>query len=373
MIICDVYDTSRAQRDSEADLDEERLINRSAPPESNSDFLVIKLIGRIVISVVKQCWALSGAMFITICVFYWIFGGISAFILLCFSAAGIFYRAGDKMLYYPEIPQNSRIFVQAPNTINLPFENLYIKSLDSTKLHAYFLPQPQPLQCPTILFFHGNAGNIGHRLPNIKGLYKNLKANLLIVEYRGYGLSEGNPSESGLYKDAQAALNYLFTRQDVDHTRIFVFGRSLGGSVAIDLASRACNIDKIACLIVENSFTSIPDMAFQILPWKGLKYIPLWLNKNKFLSKKKVTSVRCPTIFVSGLSDQLVPPTMMLDLYTHCGSERKLLLQIPNGDHNGTWTKPGYYAQLERSIQDVCSDRLLHQEQIMTLLSVQTV
>ena len=147
-----------------------------------------------------------------------------------FHFSGIVYRAGDQLLYYPEIPQNSRIFVPAPNTIDLPFENLHIKSLDSTKLHAYFIPQPQTAQCPTILFFHGNAGNIGHRLPNIKGLFKHLQANLLIVEYRGYGLSEGNPSESGLYKDAQAALNYLLNRQDIDHRRILVFGRSLGTS-----------------------------------------------------------------------------------------------------------------------------------------------
>nr|CAG4651167.1 EOG090X09ZU [Simocephalus serrulatus]SVE94377.1 EOG090X09ZU [Simocephalus serrulatus] len=352
-------------------IDEEKLLNGSASPESNPDFLVIRVIGRIVLSVIKQCWALSSAMFITICIFYWIFGGISAFVLLCFSAAGIVYRAGDQLLYYPEIPPNSRIFVPAPNTVDLPFENVFIKSIDSTKLHAYFIPQPQAHQCPTILFFHGNAGNIGHRLPNARGLFKHLQANILMVEYRGYGLSEGTPSESGLYKDAQAALNYLLNREDIDHRRIIVFGRSLGGAVAIDLAARTCNSEKVACLIIENSFTSIPDMAIQILPWKGLRYLPLWFHKNKFQSKRKVTSIQCPAVFISGLSDQLVPPTMMLDLYTHCGSERKLLLQIPNGDHNGTWTKQGYYAQLERSFHDVCSDRLLNQQQVQ--LAVHTV
>lgn len=132
------------------------------------------------------------------------------------------------MLYYPEVPTNSRLFVPAPNTFGLPFENVYFKSLDSTKLHAYFILQPQPHQCKTILFFHGNAGNIGHRLPNAKGLFKHLQANIFLVEYRGYGLSEGVPSESGLYKDAQAALNYLQGRQDIDQRQIVVFGRSLG-------------------------------------------------------------------------------------------------------------------------------------------------
>lgn len=141
---------------------------------------------------------------------------------------GIVYHAGDKMLYHPDNPPNSRIFVPPPNALSLPFENIYFKSLDSTKLHGYLILQPQPLECPTILFLHGNAGNIGHRLPNAKGLYKYLHANVFLLEYRGYGFSEGHPSESGLYKDAQAALNYLLSRQDIDHSRIIVFGRSLG-------------------------------------------------------------------------------------------------------------------------------------------------
>lgn len=92
----------------------------------------------------------------------------------------------------------------------------------------------------------------------------------------------------------------------------------------------------------------------------------------QFQSKKKVTSIQCPMVFISGLSDQLVPPSMMRDLFTHCGSERKLLLQIPNGDHNGTWTKPFYYKQLEKAIQDVCSERLLNQQHLQ-LLPVNTV
>ena len=233
--------------------EEEKMLAGPTPPEMNPDFLVIRIVGRIVISVIKQCWAISSAMFVSVVLFYWMFGGISAFIVLCFSAAGniyiqplyckdirinflylifsytgIIYRSSDKLLYYPEVPQNSRIFVPSPNTIGLPFESVYLKSLDSTKLHAYFMPQPEPHKCPTILFFHGNAGNIGHRLPNAKGLFKHLQVNILLLEYRGFGLSEGKVSEGGLYKDAQAGLNYLHTRQDIDHRKIFVFGRSLG-------------------------------------------------------------------------------------------------------------------------------------------------
>ena len=141
---------------------------------------------------------------------------------------GIVYHAGDKVLYYPETPSNSRIYVAAPNTVGLPFENITFKSLDSKKLHGFFIPQQNPQQHPTVLFLHGNAGNIGHRLANAKSFYKHANVNLFLLEYRGYGLSEGTPSESGLYKDAQAALNYLHHRQDIDTQRIWVFGRSLG-------------------------------------------------------------------------------------------------------------------------------------------------
>lgn len=336
----------------------------------NPDFLVIRIVGRIVLSVIKQCWALSSAMFITIGFFYWNYGGFVAFLLLCFSAAGIVYHAGDKMLYYPEVPTNSRMFVAAPNSLDLPFENVYFKSLDNTKLHAYLVLQPQPQLCPTILFFHGNAGNIGHRLPNVKGMFQHLQANIFLLQYRGYGLSEGTPSEAGIYKDAQAALNYLHTRQDIDRARIIVFGRSLGGAVAVDLACRSNNSDNIYCVLLENSFTSIPDMAKQIIPWKGLAYLPLCFHKNKFQSKKKISKVRCPVVFISGLSDQLVPPSMMLDLYTQCSSQRKLLLQIPNGDHNATWTKPQYYTQLARCIGDITSDRSLELERHLTVHTV---
>ena len=145
-----------------------------------------------------------------------------------FTYIGIVYHAGDKMLYYPEVPPNSRLFVAAPSSLNLPFENVYFKSIDNTKLHGYLILQPQPQLCPTILFFHGNAGNIGHRLLNAKGMFEHLQANVFLVEFRGYGFSEGTPSESGIYKDAQGAFNYLHGRQDIDRRRIVIFGRSLG-------------------------------------------------------------------------------------------------------------------------------------------------
>lgn len=115
--------------------------------------------------------------------------------------------------------------------LGLTFENVYIKSKDSTRLHMFFVKQPTEAlaaSAPTILYFHGNAGNIGHRLMNVKGLVQLLGCNVCLLEYRGYGHSDGSPNEEGFYLDAQAALDYLVGRPDIDQRKIVVFGRSLG-------------------------------------------------------------------------------------------------------------------------------------------------
>ena len=116
-----------------------------------------------------------------------------------------------------------------------------------------------PLLHLTILYFHGNAGNIGHRVPNALLMLVNLKANVVLVDYRGYGKSEGEPSEDGLYLDAEATLDYVMTRPDLDKTKVLLFGRSLGGAVAVRLAS--ANPHRVAAIVVENTFLSIPHMA----------------------------------------------------------------------------------------------------------------
>lgn len=117
----------------------------------------------------------------------------------------------------------------------LPYENVQVRASDGTLLHMFFIYQPQERkhQSPTIVFLHGNAGNMGHRLQNSVGLFHNLHCNILLVEYRGYGLSEGNPSEDGFYMDARASIDYLYTRNDINLSEIIVFGRSLGNYIVL--------------------------------------------------------------------------------------------------------------------------------------------
>lgn len=202
-----------------------------------------------------------------------------------FSFPDILYHAQDNLLYHPDLPSNSRVYIPVPAMHNLPYETVNIRTSDNATLHAFFIKQNDDKSTfvPTIVYFHGNAGNMGHRLQNVWGIYYNLNCNILMVEYRGYGLSTGSPSEKGLCMDGRAAVDYLYTRHDLDHQKIILFGRSLGGAVAIDVAADLEYSGKIMALMVENTFTSIPDMAVELVH-PNVKYLPNVFYKNKVCS-----------------------------------------------------------------------------------------
>lgn len=330
-------------------------IAKNSDPNENSDFTLIKCVGRFVIDILMKCWLLSGTALLAIFLVYWIYGGWLAFALLCFAATGVFYRASDFFLFHPEQPANSRLYVASPALLGLPFDNLFLKTKDGVKLNALFLKQHGEVlsKAPTVLFLHGNAGNIGHRLVNAKGLYQDSGCNVFMLEYRGYGHSEGTPSEEGFYLDAQSALDYLWTRTDIDRTKIVVFGRSLGGAVAIDLAFKTQRSGRIMALMVENSFTSIPDTARILFSAKPIRWLPNWCYKNQFLSKQKLTKVVVPTLFISGLSDWLIPPWMMQGLYDASKSPMKRIARFESGTHNDTYNCAGYYEVLNLFLDDV--------------------
>ncbi|XP_047363211.1 protein ABHD13 isoform X1 [Vespa velutina] len=303
----------------------------------------IRLLGGIAI----KCWIFSGAYILTCFLLYWLYGGIFAFFLLCFATIGILYNREDQLLYHPESPAHSRVYVPAPSIFNLPYESIYTRSGDGTMLHMFFISQPEDRakKAPTLLFLHGNAGNIGHRLQNVVGLYRNIQCNILMVEYRGYGLSQGSPSEEGLYMDARAGIDYLTSKTNINTDEIIVFGRSLGGAIAIDLATKEENARRIWCLILENTFTSIPDMA-AFVGSRFFQYLPLFIYKNKYLSIFKIRSMTVPTLFISGLADTFVPPRMMQELFKNCKSQYKKILPISGGTHNETWCQSGYYENI---------------------------
>ncbi|CAD7086282.1 unnamed protein product [Hermetia illucens] len=305
-----------------------------------ADWKIVK----IVTAIATKIWAASLGTLLTCVILYCFYGSLISFSIFLFAGLYILYHAQDNLLYHPDLPSNSRVYIPVPAMHNLPYETVNIRTSDNATLHAFFIKQNDDKSTfvPTIVYFHGNAGNMGHRLQNVWGIYYNLNCNILMVEYRGYGLSTGSPSEKGLCMDGRAAVDYLYTRHDLDHQKIILFGRSLGGAVAIDVAADLEYSGKIMALMVENTFTSIPDMAVELVH-PNVKYLPNVFYKNKYYSIDKVDRIRVPVLFITGLADNLVPPRMMQTLHMKCGSTRKRLLEFTGGSHNDTWVIDGYY------------------------------
>ena len=165
---------------------------------------------------------------------------------------------GNRLVFFPD-----REIEQTPVDWGLSFEEVTFFAPDGVQLHGWFIPGDREV---TLLWFHGNSGNISHRLENLKLLHDHLGVNILIFDYRGYGLSGGRISEEGTYLDGEGALLHLRLRRDTRPDRIVLFGRSLGSAVAVDVATRYSPYG----LILESPFTSVPDMAN-----RSIRFLPI--------------------------------------------------------------------------------------------------
>jgi len=222
---------------------------------------------------------------------------------------------------------------------------------------------------PTVIMFHGNAGNHGHRIPLAKVFYLRMRCNVLMMCYRGYGLSDGSPSEQGLQMDAQTALDHLFNDERYKRTPIVLYGQSIGGAVSIDLISK--NPDKIAGLVLENTFTSLPSLIPHTLPLLG----PLaFLCHQKWdsISKVPVIPSTTPILMLSGLRDEIVPKDQMRILYQalakrdertttggkeyKAGLEHTKYLEFPDGGHNDTCVQEGYWTAVADFVASLSRD-----------------
>ncbi|XP_035250063.1 protein ABHD13 [Anguilla anguilla] len=309
--------------------------------------------GRCLLAAGSWSWGVCRVCLMALILTFHLQGGVLLLGLILVSVAGILYKFQDVLLYFPEQPPSSRLYVPMPTGI--PHENVFIRAKDGVRLNLLLLRHagegPAPGSGPTIIYFHGNAGNIGHRVPNALLMLVNLKANVALLDYRGYGKSEGEPGEEGLQLDAQAALDFVCARPDLDRGRVVLFGRSLGGAVAVRLAAE--NPHRVAAVVLENTFLSIPHMAATLFSFLPVRYLPLWCYKNKFLSYRRVAQCRMPTLFVSGLSDQLIPPVMMKQLYELSPSRTKRMAVFPDGTHNDTWQCQGYFPALEQFVKNL--------------------
>jgi fermentation-respiration switch protein FrsA (DUF1100 family) len=182
-----------------------------------------------------------------------------------------------------------------------------------------------------ILFFHGNAGNITDRYELISPLVE-IPARVFIIDYRGYGKSEGWPSEQGIYRDAQTAWDFLTGEMGVPPSRIVIYGESLGGAAAINLV--AAN-ESPAGLIVQSSFTSMPDMVSHVAP-----VFPRFLLHTRMDSIGKIDKIACPKLFVHGTIDELVPLEMGKRLYS-ASADPKEFYEVKGAGHNDVFEAGG--------------------------------
>lgn len=251
---------------------------------------------------------------------------------------------------------NSRTLVKTPKDYFMPnYEDLTIDTADHNTIHAWLIKRRDPRSFPTIIHFHGNACNISHVLYDALGMFQKVKANIMLVDYRGYGMSDGSPSQAGLLLDAQAALDYLLTKRSdvVDPNKVLLFGRSLGGAVAIALAAK--NESKLRGIIVENTFTSMEDLVSHLSPI--LSRFRRLMN-NKWQSEELITKLRLPILFLSGRADEIVPAHMMTQLHKAAvRSIGKEMVSFPKGKHNSTCLSRGYYDSMKRFV-----DRVLEEE-----------
>ena len=236
---------------------------------------------------------------------------------------GIIYLLQDRMLYLPNVA--GRELIMTPADAGMDFEDVLIATADSVTLHGWFIKGQSP---HVLLFFHGNAGNISHRLDSLRQFWS-LGLSVMIIDYRGYGQSEGKTTEAGTYRDADAAWRYLTQGRGVRPEDIVVFGRSVGASVAARLASE----QDPQGLIVESSFTSVPDIAAELYPWLPAR----WLSRLSHATRDYVRDVRCPVLVVHSRDDEIVPFHHGEAIFT-AAPEPRSLLEL-RGTHNDAFIR----------------------------------
>ena len=239
---------------------------------------------------------------------------VTVYVVVC----AVVFSLQARLIYFPD-----RDYWTTPGEVGLTFDDLTLTTEDGLSLAAWYVPHAEAKG--TVLFCHGNAGNIADRVESLKSFHY-LGYNVLIFDYRGYGRSEGKPNEIGTYRDAEAAWQYLIETRGETPERIVLFGRSLGGAVAIDLATRHTP----GALVVESTFTSVVDVGKKHYP-----FLPVGLLCTyRYESIKKVPWLSCPKLFIHGTDDKLVPIANGRRLFD-AAAEPKGFMETPGGHNVG--------------------------------------
>ena len=271
-------------------------------------------------------------------------------ITLLVSLAGIYvllsvvlYLLQNRMVFLANMP--GRALTATPGDAGFTYQDVSITTSDSVRLHGWFVAAKQAKA--TVLFLHGNAGNISHRLDSI-AIFRELGLDVFIIDYRGYGQSEGKPSEQGTYLDARAAWEYLVNDREIAPKKIVIFGRSLGGAVASWLAAQTTP----GAVILESTFTSAPDMAHRLYPFLPVRL----MTRLKYSVKENVKKLSSPLLVVHSRQDEVIPFDMGESIFAAAPEPKQML--VITGDHSGGFL-------LNRNEYMTVLDKLLEQYLIM--------
>jgi len=241
----------------------------------------------------------------------------------------------SKLVYFPSKDVDAN-----PKMVALAYESIIFEGNDKTKLHAWYIPKEDA--DTTLLFFHGNGGNISHRLDSIK-IFNSLGMNVFIFDYRGYGNSEGSANEQNTYDDARSAWDYLLKNKGIKAENIIIFGRSLGGAIAANLGSTL----KPKGIILESTFTTVKEFASEAYP-----FVPEALIHFNYETTKYLKEINYPVLVIHSENDNIIPFKYGEALFKNA-NEPKTFVKI-RGDHNRGFlqSRDIYVAALKKFLQE---------------------
>ncbi|MFQ5569098.1 MAG: alpha/beta hydrolase [Rhodothermales bacterium] len=239
------------------------------------------------------------------------------------------YAIQEHMLYFP-----TSDLTTSPAQYGMLFETVRLQTEDGELLHGWWVPAEKEERA-VLLFFHGNAGNISNRIDSIE-IFHRLGLSVLLFDYRGYGHSTGTPSEEGLYRDAEAAWRYLTEVRRVDPSRIVLFGRSLGGGAATWLATQ----HNTGALIIESTFTSVPDVAAEHYPFLPVRL----LARSRFDNLSRIDDVQTALLIVHSPDDEIIPFEHGKRLF-EAARQNKTFLQLEGGHNDGIFATGARYVE----------------------------
>lgn len=254
---------------------------------------------------------------------------ILAFILLAYLAINVLlYVKQERAIFFPDMP--GRQLEATPQDVNLTYEDVTAKTDDGETIHGWFVPARDARL--TLLFCHGNAGNISHRLESI-ALFNSLGVNVLIFDYRGYGQSTGKISEAGLYQDVYAMWQVLTDKKAIAAENIVLFGRSLGAAITSQLATQV----KPGGVILESAFSSVPDMAAKLYAFLPVRL----LSRFQLNNVAHVEAMQSPLLVIHSEDDEIIPYAQGQQVFASA-HEPKTFLRI-RGSHNDGFIYSGRF------------------------------